>query len=149
MTFQPRPLPTSIRQLCEKLEAPPQLIAHLTLVHDTAMQIVSRLRQQFRMLSFDVEAVLLVRRATISAKYARTHGAWNRGSLPLPGLLIVLADCVWKGQQLEALETQIVSPIADKTDTEEWDVFDKLDGLLDEIARHGEERLAWQARKVS
>lgn len=182
MTFQPRPLPTPVRQLCEKLDAPARLIAHLTLVHDAAVEIVDGLQQQFPTLSVDADAVLfgaashdlgkvlhpheltgpgnrheadgpgLLEANGVSpelGRFARTHGAWNRESLPLPDLLVALADCVWKGQRLEALETQVVSRIAEQTVTEEWEVFDKLDGLLDEIARRGEERLAWQAQNGS
>lgn len=182
MTFQTRPIPTRVQQLCEKLEAPARLLAHLTLVHDAAVEIVDGLRQQFPTLNFDTDAVLfgaashdlgkvlhlheltgpgnchevdgagLLAANGVSpelARFARTHGAWSRESLPLPDLLVALADCVWKGQRLEALEIQVVSRIAANTGMEEWEVFDKLDGLLDEIARHGEERLAWQAQNVS
>lgn len=180
MTFQPQPLPVPVLQLCEKLDAPARLIAHLRLVHDAAVEIVDGLQQKFPTLSVDVEAVLfgaashdlgkvlhsheltgpgnnheadgpaLLEVHGVSpelARFARTHGAWSRESLPLADLLVALADCVWKGQRLEALEAQVVSRIAEKTGTEEWEVFDKLDGLLDEIGRRGDERLAWQAQK--
>lgn len=179
MTFQPRPLPSLARQLCQKLEAPARLIAHLTLVHDAAVEVVNGLQQQFQTLSFDSEAVLfgaashdlgkvlhpdeltgpgnlhetdgpkLLEENNVSlelARFARTHGAWSRESFPLPDLIVALADCVWKGQRLEALEAQVVSRIAEQTGTQEWEVFDRLDGLLDEIARRGDERLAWQAQ---
>jgi hypothetical protein len=182
MTFQPRPLPTPVRQLCEKLDAPDRLIAHLTLVHDAGVEIVDGLQQQFPMLNFYAEAVLfgaashdlgkvlhpdeltgpgnrhetdgsgLLEANGISqelARFARTHGAWSREDLPLQDLLVALADCVWKGQRLEALEAQVVSRIAEQTGREAWEVFDKLDGLLDEIAHHGDERLAWQAQNGS
>lgn len=78
------------------------------------------------------------------ARFARTHGAWSRENLPLEDLLVALADTVWKGQRLEALEAQVVGQIAEKTGVEKWQVFDMLDGLLEEIAADGDVRLAWQ-----
>jgi HD domain len=177
MTYSPRPLPAIAQQLCEKLKAPPRLIAHLSLVHDAAVEIVEGLRQRFPTLSFDAEAVHfgaathdlgkvlhsneltgpgnrheehgpgLLERHGVSpelARFARTHGAWSRETLPLEDLLVALADTVWKGQRIEALEAQVVAKIAEKTGFEQWGAFDKLDGLLEEVAAHGDERLAWQ-----
>jgi len=80
------------------------------------------------------------------ARFARTHGAWSDETLPLEDLLVALADAVWKGQRLEALEAQVVDRIGENTDIEPWEVFDKFDGLLEEIAAHGDERLAWQQK---
>lgn len=78
------------------------------------------------------------------ARFARTHGAWSRETLPLEDLLVSLADTVWKGQRLDTLEAHVVAKIAETTGNESWEVFDKLDGLLEEIATDGDVRLAWQ-----
>jgi hypothetical protein len=78
------------------------------------------------------------------ARFATTHASWSRKSLSLDDLLVALADCVWKGQRLEALEAQVIVKIAEMSGMEAWEVFDKLDELLEKIAAHGEERLAWQ-----
>ncbi|MGD0891527.1 MAG: HD domain-containing protein [Terracidiphilus sp.] len=43
--------------LCAELNAPPRLIAHLTIVHDTARKLASKLRAEFPSLDFDEEAV--------------------------------------------------------------------------------------------
>jgi len=179
MTFTPRPLPATAQQLCEKLAATSRLVAHLTLVHDAAVELAEGLRLRFPTLKLDGGAVLfgaathdlgkvlhpgeltgpgnrheadgpvLLERNGISpelARFARTHGAWSTEMLPLEDLLVALADCVWKGQRLEALEAQVVASIAEKIGGEQWDVFDKLDGLLEEVAAHGDERLAWQQK---
>lgn len=179
MPYTPRPLPATAQQLCDTLAAPPRLAAHLTLVHDAAVELVEGLRQRFPTLKFDNDAVLfgaathdlgkvlhpgeltgpgnrheadgprLLEQHGVSSELARftqTHGAWSRESLPLDDLLVALADCVWKGQRLEALETQVIASIAEKTGVEGWDVFDKLDALLEEIAARGDERLAWQQK---
>jgi hypothetical protein len=58
MPFNPRPLPPDLRKLCEKVSAPPRLIAHLTLVHDAAAEIVARVRHCFPQLVCDCDAVL-------------------------------------------------------------------------------------------
>jgi len=58
MPFNPRPLPPAVRVLCEKVSAPPRLIAHLTLVHDAAAEIVDRVRHRFPQLVCDFDAVL-------------------------------------------------------------------------------------------
>lgn len=178
MTFKPRPLPATAQQLCETLNAPPRLVAHLTLVHDAAVEIVEGLRQRFPTLNFDADMVLfgaathdlgkvlhaneltgpgnrhetdgpaLLERHGISpelARFSRTHGAWSKERLPLEDVLVALADTVWKGQRIEALEAQVVAKTAEKTSVEQWEVFDKLDGMLEEVAARGEERLAWQS----
>jgi len=179
MPFTPRPLPTSIQQLCERLNADSRLVAHLRLVHDAAVEIVDGLRLRFPSLEMEQESVffgagshdlgkvvhpeelsgpghrhetagerLLMENDVPSdlARFCRTHGAWDRESLPLEDLLVALADTTWKGQRLEELEMQIVIRIVEKTGLEPWLVFQELDELLTNVASCGDERLAWQAR---
>ena len=54
----PRPLPKEVRQLCERLDAPPLLVAHLMLVHDVASDVIEAIGGHFTDLSFDRAAVL-------------------------------------------------------------------------------------------
>lgn len=54
---EPRALPTEAQRLCDELEAPPRLVAHLRLVHDVACQIVIGLKERFPALAFDADAV--------------------------------------------------------------------------------------------
>ena len=177
--LEPRPLPPAVRKLCEKLSAPPRLVAHLTVVHDAAAEIVVGVRHHFPKLDCDFDAVLcgaalhdlgkvlhpseltgpgnqheadgpqLLEQNGIAlelARFARTHGAWSSERLPLEDLLVALADAVWKGQRLEALEVQVIDRITEKIDAERWEVFDRLDGLFEEVAASGDVRLAWQQR---
>lgn len=51
-------LPSQARDLCEKLEAPLRLRAHLLLVHDVAVQLVKQMERAFPGLEFDTESVL-------------------------------------------------------------------------------------------
>lgn len=177
MTFAPRLLPVAAQELCSKLQAPARLTAHLTLVHDAAVEIVDGLRLRFPTLSFDSESVLfgaathdlgkvlhpdelvgpgrrhesdgpgLLESEGVApelARFARSHAAWAVESLAIEDLLVALADCVWKGKRMEDLESQVAAQIGSKTGGESWEVFEKLDGLLEEIAESSDERLAWQ-----
>lgn len=55
----PRRLPNDVRKLCELLAAPPRLVAHLTLVHDVAADLVNALAEAFPRLDVERDAVLL------------------------------------------------------------------------------------------
>lgn len=177
MPYEPRSLPPAASDLCEKLKAPPDLVAHLRLVHDAAAELVAGLKRHFPKVVFADDAVLfgaathdlgkvrhpneLVRPGSRHesdgaqlleengvtpslARFARTHGAWPRERLPLEDIVVALADCVWKGQRLEALEAQMIDRILEQVQVERWEVFDALDALLAEVAVHGDQRLAWQ-----
>jgi hypothetical protein len=52
------PLPQEAVKICQALEAPPRLVAHLTLVHDVAVKLVKRIRETFPELLFDPKSVL-------------------------------------------------------------------------------------------
>src|SRR5947209_6757947 len=54
-----RPLPRDVVELCAAVGARPRLIAHLTLVHDVACEIVARLEVAFPGLAIDSAEVLL------------------------------------------------------------------------------------------
>lgn len=51
------PLPERVVQLLAAENAPPRLIAHLTLVHDVAGRLVRRVRKKWPRLVFDADAV--------------------------------------------------------------------------------------------
>ena len=53
-----RDLPDDARQVLKRLNAPPRLVAHLTLVHDVAADILKSLQAQWPNLSIDKGAVL-------------------------------------------------------------------------------------------
>ena len=57
MNYSPRPLPIGIQRLCAELDAPCRLIAHLTLVHDVAVDLVYGLRTRFPDFEFAHKAV--------------------------------------------------------------------------------------------
>ena len=53
-----RPIPAAAAQLCEALHAPPQLVRHLTLVHNAAAELLDGLAAAFPSQVIDREAVL-------------------------------------------------------------------------------------------
>ena len=56
--MQLRDLPDDAKQILVKLKAPPRLIAHLTLVHDAAFEILDSLQLRWPDLKIDRDAVL-------------------------------------------------------------------------------------------
>jgi putative nucleotidyltransferase with HDIG domain len=56
--MNPRDLPADARQILETLHAPPRLVAHLTLVHDVAAELIRSLRNGWPDLAVDQDAVL-------------------------------------------------------------------------------------------
>lgn len=53
-----RPLPEEVETLCNRTGAPPRLIAHLILVHDTAATLIDRITKAFPNLQFDKDSIL-------------------------------------------------------------------------------------------
>ncbi len=53
-----RPLPVKVESLLQQHNAPPLLVAHLTLVHDVAWKLTNGIKKSFPKLSFDQEAVI-------------------------------------------------------------------------------------------
>ena len=52
-----RSLPEQVEVLCQTVDAPPQLVAHLTLVHDFAVSLVEETKRILPELSLDAESV--------------------------------------------------------------------------------------------
>lgn len=52
-----RPLPKRVEEICEEVNAPPRLVAHLTLVHDVACSLVEESQKRFPALELDAESV--------------------------------------------------------------------------------------------
>lgn len=173
----PRPLTEEIQNVLRRLDVCPRLAAHLSLVHDAALEIVIGLAQHFPDLQIDQHAVCfgagthdlgkvlhlneltgpgnqhendgpsLLEQHGIPphlARFARTHGAWDREALEIEDLLVGLADTIWKGQRIGPLEDLIVSRIAEATGKAKWEVFDTLDKIVTVIAEKGDERLEYQ-----
>ncbi len=71
MLFQA--LPPEITELLYKLNAPPRLMAHLTVVHDVAITITKKLEEQWPNLQYDKQAVLIGAASHDIGKTVYTH----------------------------------------------------------------------------
>ncbi|HEY1067776.1 MAG TPA: hypothetical protein VGE52_16755 [Pirellulales bacterium] len=56
--YEPRPLPPEALDLCDRLTAPPALVAQLQVVHDAACGLLAGLDERFSELPLDRRAVL-------------------------------------------------------------------------------------------
>lgn len=75
------------------------------------------------------------------ARFCRTHASWYENDTVLEDWLVALADKLWKGCREKALESMIISYIAQQTKFPEWEVFLEADLLFEEIAAKGSIRL--------
>ncbi len=172
-----RELPIEVVKILSTVGASPRLIAHLTLVHDTALRITEQIDKIWPSLKYDVKAVLigaashdigksvykeelrlpgkqheeigpklLVQHglAESYARFARTHAQWQSGAATIEDLLVALADKIWKGQRSANLEAALTNFLAKKCNQEEWNVYLKLDDLINEITKDADARLNWQ-----
>lgn len=76
------------------------------------------------------------------ARFCVTHAAWDRDALELEDLLVALADKLWKGKRVEALETRVIQRLASALGRELWDVFTTADAAFERVAADGDRRLA-------
>ena len=135
-----RKLPDEVEDLLDRLESPPRLVAHLTLVHDVAVSIVEVLSELSEG-GFDQRAVLFGAATHDIGKTlfpgeldgpGHAHEAAGRELLEAEGfaadlarfaethgdwregtiedLLVALADKVWKGKRIAELEERIAAP---------------------------------------
>jgi hypothetical protein len=90
---------------------------------------------------------LLVARGVPSAiaRFCVTHASWDMPGRTLEDLLVALADKLWKGKREEDLEARVLLAIAERSKREQWEVFDQLDGICEQIAADGTSRLARSA----
>lgn len=72
------------------------------------------------------------------------HEDWNNPDRSLEELLISLSDIIWNGIRNNELEEFTIKRIAERTQTDFWDVYMKMDAILSEIAEGADERLAYQ-----
>jgi hypothetical protein len=79
------------------------------------------------------------------ARFARNHGSWDAEGLGFEDLLVSLADKIWKGKRVEALEQLVTTHLATASGEEPWQAFMSLDDELNRIATDADRRLAFQS----
>jgi hypothetical protein len=79
------------------------------------------------------------------ARFAYTHGNWDTvPSSNLEDLLVALADKCWKGKRLDKLESKITALLSAASNKPEWECYAELDGIVEELTKDADARLAWQ-----
>ena len=121
--MQLRDLPDDAEELLAKLKAPPRLIAHLTLVHDAAFEIVDSLQLRWPELMIDRDAVLFGSSTHDAGKCLHRNeltGPGNQHETDGPGLLeqygvspersrFARTHGVWKTEPNLAIEDVVVA----------------------------------------
>lgn len=75
------------------------------------------------------------------ARFCLSHADWDHDDVPLEDLLVALADKLWKGKRVTALEHRVVSRLAASRDEEPWTTYVAADPVFERIAAQGDERL--------
>lgn len=81
------------------------------------------------------------------ARFALTHSTWTEKS-SLEELLVSLADKAWKGSRVTELEDLLTAKIALATGGELWEIYGRLDAVIQSVAESADRRLEWQGRFV-
>ncbi len=76
------------------------------------------------------------------ARCCRSHAQYASMSVSFEELIIALADTLWKGSREADLELQVIDGVAARLRTDRWELFQTLDGVFEEIAADGDERLS-------
>jgi len=79
------------------------------------------------------------------ARFAKTHGNWYNENLALEDLLISLADKIWKGKRINELEEIICQKLSESIGINYWDIYPKLDSILDKLSINADKRIVWQS----
>lgn len=161
--------------LLERLGAPPRLVRHHELVVEAANELVAGLQPFVSCFDvrtvllgaalhdigkilhpdemsgpesrheLDGRDLLAVHGLNVLARFAMTHAQWDDDALPLEDLLVALADKLWKGKRVAALEHRIVDRLSTRRGAPSWEVFTLADKVFERIAARRDERLARSA----
>jgi hypothetical protein len=66
---------------------------------------------------------------------------WQDADVSFEERSVALADKLWKGKRVEALELCIIDEVASRLRVSRWDVFAQLDAAFEGVASGGPERL--------
>ena len=75
------------------------------------------------------------------AHFCVSHGNWSDPNCDLEDLIVALADKLWKGKRVPALEEKIIKLISQEAKQDYWEIFSKLDSQFESVAASGHDRL--------
>ncbi|NDU93065.1 MAG: HD domain-containing protein [Ferrovum sp.] len=76
------------------------------------------------------------------AHHCVSHAAWDAPVVSFEELAVALADALWKGVRIEALELRVIDASATQLGVDRWTAFTAIDDNFELIANRGPERLA-------
>ena len=76
------------------------------------------------------------------AHFCVSHAAWDAPGVSFEELTVALADALWKGVRIEALELRVIDAIAERLGVGRWTIYTPMDDGFERIASRGSERLA-------
>ena len=76
------------------------------------------------------------------ARFCVTHASWDQPTLALEDLLVALADKLWKGKRVAALEQLVIDRLSRQLELPAWRVFEVADAVFEAVAEPAESRLA-------
>ncbi|MBT3384928.1 MAG: HD domain-containing protein [Prolixibacteraceae bacterium] len=80
------------------------------------------------------------------SRFAQTHGDWKVENREIEDLLVSLSDNIWKGKRIDDLEEMIILKLSAILESDYWEVYEKFDIILSEIATGADKRLNWQGQ---
>lgn len=75
------------------------------------------------------------------ARVCVSHGQWATMQCSLEELLVALADKLWKGARIAALEERVLHVMSTQMGRDRWEWFTPFDDLCESIAEGAKERL--------
>jgi HD superfamily phosphodiesterase len=88
------------------------------------------------------EALLLAHGVSPAmARVCVTHAQWDQPEATLEALLVALADKLWKGKRVQALEERVIDTAAARVRKPRWDLFVDLDTCFEAVTADGPARL--------
>jgi hypothetical protein len=75
------------------------------------------------------------------ARCCVSHAAWQDEGDSFEERSVALADKLWKGKRVQALELLVLDEAAARLRVGRWDIFTRLDSVFEEIAAGGVDRL--------
>jgi hypothetical protein len=76
------------------------------------------------------------------ARVCRSHAQWASLDSSLEELVIALADKLWKGVRVPALEELVIDRAATAANRDRWGLFIPLDAAFEDVAAGADDRLA-------
>ena len=75
------------------------------------------------------------------AVHCVAHADFESKDRTIEQLMVTLADKVWKGKRVEALEFRIAEHLALRTGQKRWSTWQQLTEVVDEVANRADDRL--------